>query len=68
VVKAVAYAPMVGATVDLDHLREEQEREASRQLDRFVATVGKRIGRKHVLLRVGAADCPVLIVPPRRSR
>jgi nucleotide-binding universal stress UspA family protein len=110
VVEAVAYAPMVGATVDLDQLREEREREARRQLDRLVATLGKGRGRKRALLRVGTAarsivdeakrrgadlivmategrhgigrwllgsvaervvrtaGCPVLIVPPRRSR
>ena len=110
VIEAVAYAPMIGPSVDLDRLREEQERRARRQLDRIGATLGKRLGRKHMLLRVGGAassivdeakhrgtdlivmstqgrhgvgrwllgsvaervvrtaDCPVLIVPPRRSR
>jgi len=110
VVETVAYAPMIGATVDLDRLREEQEREGRRQLDRLVATLRKRLGHRHAVLRIGTAapsivdeaerrgsdlivmgtqgrhgvgrwvlgsvaervvrgsGCPVLIVPPRRSR
>ncbi len=110
VIEALTYAPMIGASVDLERLREEQERAARRELDRIGATLGRRLGRKHTLLRIGGAassivdearhrgsdlivmstqgrhgvgrwllgsvaervvrtaDCPVLIVPPRRSR
>ncbi len=110
VVEAVTYAPMIGSAVDLERLREAQERAARTRLDRIGTMLGKRFGRKHMALKIGSAvsgildeakhrrsdlivmatqgrhgvgrlllgsvaervvrtaGCPVLIVPPRRSR
>ncbi len=67
VVEAVAYAPMVGPTVDLERLREERERGARHQLDQLVATLGKGVGRKHALLRVGTAARSIVDEAKRRG-
>jgi nucleotide-binding universal stress UspA family protein len=67
VVEAVAYAPMVGPTFDLERLREEREHGARRKLEQLVARLGKRRGRKQVLLRVGTAARSIVYEAKRRS-
>jgi universal stress protein A len=64
VVEAVSYAPMVGSAVDLERLREEQERAARTRLDRLGATLGKR--RRHTALRVGNAASSITDEAKRR--
>jgi nucleotide-binding universal stress UspA family protein len=66
VVEAMAYAPMIGSALDLERLREEQERAARARLDQLGAALGKRLGRKHTALRVGNAVVRIIDEAKRR--
>jgi len=67
VVEAATYAPMIGAAVDLDKLREHQERTAQRGLARLAADLRRRRVRCRTALRIGAAPSTIVDLAKRSA-
>jgi universal stress protein A len=67
VVEAVTYAPMIGAAVDLDRFREEQEHAAQRRLAGLVADLRRRRVRCRTVLTIGAAPSSIVDLAKRSS-
>jgi nucleotide-binding universal stress UspA family protein len=60
VVEALAYAPMVGSSVDLSRLREAQELAAERQLEKVASELRRHRIRGTTMLKVGAAASAIV--------